>query len=649
MGFGYRPEIDGLRAFAVIPVILFHMGLSWLPGGYIGVDVFFVISGFLITSIIKKELEQGTFSFGDFWARRVRRIVPAMIVVTSTTLAVTYAFVFGPDQQAIGKQGLVALLSVANIYFWRITGDYWGAAAEESPFLHAWSLSVEEQFYLFFPVVTWLIFRFQSLRLQICILTAVISSLALFLWGLQAYPIATFYLLPTRVWELGTGCLLAVSLSNQTPKYANSGIFAIAGLGMVFVSYLFIDKPNGGLGLAVVGAALIIAFGGTGLCNKLLSQRAIVNIGKISYSLYLWHWPVLILGSHLGLGGPAVVDKVVLLFATYLLAFATYHLVEKPTRQRKGIIPVIVGCSFVAIGASAFLAYRTVRYDTSDYATPHWYGLYFDLKPGNELNEDFERIVETMDVPKREVSRDAYKKGGIIVGQGDSSPRVVVLGDSHGVMWSNAIRTVTEKLKVKTSFISMNAESPFISLPLSGKQGGNYLSPEEKFAYDKSRMDLIKEWKPDLVILCCRWSGANEAITEDLLGFLEKHSRRVLLMEQPPELQGIGNHNALQYFVYRGIRPESGVRRYFPQGNISHVEEGRNLVRVLAAKHHNCGYIAVHDLYTKESNALILDGANVLFVDDDHLTTYGAQIAGPRIEQSITEAIQNHPKDLTQN
>ena len=149
---GYRPEIDGLRAVAVIPVILFHMGLSWIPGGFIGVDVFFVISGFLITSIIKTELDQGGFSFSNFWARRVRRILPAMIFVSACTLAFAYVFVFLPEQQAIGKQALAALFSVANIYFWLSTGDYWGNASEESPFLHAWSLSVEEQFYLFFPI-----------------------------------------------------------------------------------------------------------------------------------------------------------------------------------------------------------------------------------------------------------------------------------------------------------------------------------------------------------------------------------------------------------------------------------------------------------------------------------------------------------------
>ncbi|MEM8671745.1 MAG: acyltransferase [Planctomycetota bacterium] len=209
-GIEYRPEIDGLRAFAVIPVILFHFGADWIPGGFVGVDVFFVISGFLITSILKRDLENGTFSIRDFWARRIRRILPAMIFVTACTLAVSHAFVFRPEQLKIGEQALASVLSLANVYFWRHTGDYWGTEAEQSPFLHAWSLSVEEQFYLFFPCILWLIYRYRPRWLQGFVLAGIVGSLALFLWGVEAHPTATFYLLPTRIWELGAGSLLGL-------------------------------------------------------------------------------------------------------------------------------------------------------------------------------------------------------------------------------------------------------------------------------------------------------------------------------------------------------------------------------------------------------------------------------------------------------
>lgn len=173
----YRPELDGLRAFAVVPVILFHMGFSWLSGGYIGVDVFFVISGFLIASILIREIGTDDFSMREFWSRRVRRILPAMLVVIAATLAVTYLFVFKGDHGPIGRQAMSALISITNIYFWKNAGDYWGEAEESSPFLHTSSLSVEEQFYLFFALAIWLIVGFRPAWLKGLMLLAILFQL----------------------------------------------------------------------------------------------------------------------------------------------------------------------------------------------------------------------------------------------------------------------------------------------------------------------------------------------------------------------------------------------------------------------------------------------------------------------------------------
>jgi len=155
----YRPEIDGLRAIAVIPVILFHMGFQWIPGGFIGVDVFFVISGFLITSIILQDVGQERFSYSDFWLRRIRRILPALMVMVFTISIVGSIVLYAPQISNLGEHGLAALLSLANIDFWLHAGNYWGASAKDSPFLHTWTLSVEEQFYLFFPFLLILLLR----------------------------------------------------------------------------------------------------------------------------------------------------------------------------------------------------------------------------------------------------------------------------------------------------------------------------------------------------------------------------------------------------------------------------------------------------------------------------------------------------------
>ena len=638
-GFGYRPEIDGLRAIAVIPVILFHMGLSWIPGGYIGVDVFFVISGFLITSIIKKELDQGTFSFRDFWARRIRRILPAMVFMTACTLAATYVFVLRSEYQAIGKQALAALLSVANIYFWRTTGDYWGTAAEESPFLHTWSLSVEEQFYLFFPIAMWLVFRFRSRWLQGCILAAVIVSLALFLWGSQAYPTATFYLLPTRVWELGTGCLLAVSISNQSPKNSNFGVFAIAGLGMIVLSYRFFDIPNAGLGLAVVGTALIIAFGQVGLCNKLLSHRSVVHIGKISYSLYLWHWPVLVLSVPLGLSWPGFSDKVVLIGATYLLALGTYHLVEKPTRRRHAIVPPILVSGTLVASVALWMVLGQRYYDTTAYSearyitfdcSPNQKGLEFPPRPYQLLNAP--RFATTV-IENPYYQPDAFFGEGIRIGNRSIAPEIVVIGDSHGCMWSDAIATVAREDGISAAFYCMRGVHPFVDIsPSSNKD------KQEITRFHHAKLSHIETWKPRLVIVGMVWEKNDIPAARAFVDFAKQQGSQVLLIEDPPRFP-CGNVNAMQWLASKHIKPIAGERQFVTTKLDAPTEKERGVVRLLAESYDHVHFLPTYDLYSSDSGVLALDGRDVMYLDDDHLLQAGARKIIPRLRAEISKIL----------
>ena len=218
----YRAEIDGLRAVAVIPVVLFHINNDLLPGGYIGVDIFFVISGFLITSIILDEYKRGVFSFPSFWLRRIRRILPVLTAMVLSTLAVGAYITHAPSKNDIGAQGLASLLSYANISHWIIAGNYWGPAAERSPFLHAWSLSIEEQFYLLFPLLLFIALKYFHKWVALVFSILTLSSIMLFFIGTQTHPSATFYLLPTRAWELGVGVLLAVASFRNRKQYDNN-------------------------------------------------------------------------------------------------------------------------------------------------------------------------------------------------------------------------------------------------------------------------------------------------------------------------------------------------------------------------------------------------------------------------------------------
>lgn len=621
-GIGYRLEIDGLRAVAVIPVILFHMGLSWIPGGFIGVDVFFVISGFLITSIIRKELEDGTFSFRDFWARRVRRILPAMISVTACTLAATYFFVFRPDQQPIGKQALAALMSVANIYYWLTTGDYWGTAAEDSPFLHAWSLSVEEQFYLFFPIAMWLIFRFQRRRLQGAIATATVGSLALFLWRCNAHPASTFYLLPTRMWELGAGCLLAVSPTLSSPPSQNShvGVFATVGLGMVVLSYIFFDMLSGGLGLAVVGTALIISCGQSGLCNRFLSQRPLVHIGKLSYSLYLWHWPILVLARLTGVDSDGALDKVVLIAATYLLALGTYHLVEKPTRRRNGLVPKILASGTLVAGIAFAMAVIPNKYDASQFNQAKFFDYSPDPKWELALGPRWLNITRA----NPGYYPDALKNGGIRIEDESEEPKLVVVGDSHAQMWSDAIATVSKSNNIPTAFFSQCGE----------RWWDADFDKEESFVYQ-----FVEEWKPQVVVVALSWRQKRGAGIEQFLQFAGAQGSRVLLIEDPPWLLPCGQRSSIQWLASRGIKPVEGKRQYLLFEDETPAEGGRQWVRALADKYEFADLVPVFDLYTTSDGIMVLDGKDAIHIDIDHLSSHGAHIAVRRLQAAILNGI----------
>lgn len=613
----YRPEIDGLRAVAVIPVLLFHIERSILPGGFIGVDVFFVISGFLITSILRRDMEEGTFSFRDFWARRVRRIFPAMIFVTACTLAFTYVFVFRPEQQMIGQQALAALLSVANIYFCRSDGDYWGTAAEESPFLHAWSLSVEEQFYLCFPIAMWLIFRFRRRWLPSCIAVIAVGSLALFLRGGEERPVETFYLLPTRVWELCTGCLLAVSQNDKSSGHSGYGIFATVGLSLIILSYFFFETLGGGLGLAVVGAACIISFGQIGSCNRILSLRPLVHIGRISYALYLWHWPVLVLAEAIGVDWDGPSDKLLLAVATYVLAVCTYLFIEKPTRGRPGIVvPIFVSAMAVGVAALCMAVFPRVYTAEDGFVTP------------------VERIGVYDIHPITSSSKSRFRNGGIVSLRGAPRPDLVLLGDSHAVCCAHIIDEIAERNRISTAFYAMSGSDPFCKIPPRAEQRrARLLSPDLQLEVDETLLKYLAEWQPRVVVISCRWEHVDEKQAHQFLEWLSEQQIRVLLLEDPPYIAIPQDRNAMKIALYSGMR-YTGGRKYWPVKNSS----TNDIAHRFAGKFQNVDIIPVQNVYMSGQSALLFDDRDVVYDDDDHLTISGVRLAVVPMEEAIVQA-----------
>ena len=627
---GYRPEIDGLRAFAVIPVILFHLGLSAFRGGNLGVDVFFVISGFLITSIVKREADTGAFSFRKFWARRIRRIMPAMLAVTIASLLFTAFFVYRPDQTAIYRQSAWALLSGANFYFWKYVGDYWGVAASQSPFLHMWSLAVEEQFYLFVPPAIWLVYKFSPKHLLAVVMTVLAASLAVFLWQMNRNPVGTFYLLPTRAWELAAGCALAVA--GVKSKGAWQAALGAVGLALVVASYFIVsaEKASAAMILPVVGTVLIIAFARSGPAFAMLANPVTVYIGKLSYSLYLWHWPVIVF--------PLYMDKHLPIWQSLVLmsvlSVLSYYLVETPTRHAKKIVPYMIAGVLATAGIAIALAISPRHYDTRAFDKPQLYIRAYDSNP---TAPPIDHTWDTMNLLPAQAGKKAFVEGGVRSGQG--YPKVVLFGDSHATFWAPVVRDCTDKLGIPASFWVMSGVDPFFTLPPTApKNIPWFISKENLLAYDQARIDLLAKWKPKVVVIASRWSVKSADKVRPFIDYVSANAGHVLLIEQPPELP-IGNRNVLDYLCYKGFTPHGSETQYYDTANADGVKRGSDMLKMLAATHPNVSVIPTFDLYDHGTQTRVLDGKQVVYMDDDHLTFYGASLAEGRIEQAIAEAL----------
>jgi peptidoglycan/LPS O-acetylase OafA/YrhL len=332
----YRPEIDGLRAIAVLPVILFHAGFSTFSGGFVGVDVFFVISGYLITSIIAKDIAAGTFSLRDFYERRARRILPALLLVMLCCIPFAWMWMLPMEMKAFSASVVSVCLFASNFLFWHQTG-YFDAAAELKPLLHTWSLAVEEQFYIIFPIAILLLWRLGRRNVIWSIAIVAVLSLALSEYASRYNPTANFYLLPTRAWELMTGALCSFAVIR--PSIARDNLLSLAGLAAIAVSVFAFDEnipfPSLYALLPVLGTCAILVFARQGTqVGSLLSLRPVVGIGLISYSAYLWHQPLFAFARLRALKEPTWPFMLLLAVVSIALAYLSWRYVEVPARRR---------------------------------------------------------------------------------------------------------------------------------------------------------------------------------------------------------------------------------------------------------------------------------------------------------------------------
>jgi peptidoglycan/LPS O-acetylase OafA/YrhL len=450
----YRPEIDGLRAVAIIPAVFYHAGFGV---GFASIVIFFVISGYLITTIILKDLIDDKFSLVDFYERRVRRILPAMFFVMLVCLPFAWFWLMPADFRQFSRSVIGVATFTNNLVLLSESG-YFEAEVTLKPLMAMWSLAVEEQYYIIFPLLLILIWRFAKHLIVPALVIIFLCSLGYAEWSARNEPGAAYFILQTRIWELLAGAFAAIYLINRSEKPTASGIdqtFSLLGLLLIIYSLLMFDKGMIWPGLyaliPVGGAILIILFAGNGtFVNWLLSNRFFVGIGLISYSVYLWHQPIFAFYRHIALGQTSTPVYLLLILLSYLLAILSYRYIETPVRRRNGmvsqkgvfIIALVAALFFIAVGSYAPALAKKYALDAEQTA---YLGFFDNLRPKMKYMEregvndafrhecnfyDYEkyRYGKPTQIPVAELAKECIQRD-------QSKPYSLLLwGDSHAQM-----------------------------------------------------------------------------------------------------------------------------------------------------------------------------------------------------------------------
>lgn len=668
----YRAEIDGLRAVAVLPVILFHAGSTLFSGGYVGVDIFFVISGYLITDILLKDLEGGKFSIARFYERRARRILPALTVVVLCSLPAAW-FLLLPEtmeQFAASVAGVGSFTS--NFVFWLQSG-YFDEAAELKPLLHTWSLAVEEQYYIVYPLLLAALWRYGTRVIFSVLLLITLASLALAHWMLLKDPAAAFFLFPTRAWELALGGLCALYLrywERRVPA-AMDQVMAVAGLVLIGYAVVTFDDatptPSIHTLVPTVGAVLIILFAkARTLVARLLSLAPVVAIGLISYSAYLWHQPVLaFLRIHSNTMELSLAQASASIAVTLLLAAVTWRWVEQPFRRRsvqpvriKWYVPSAGALVAVAtVGVGLYLAPVTRSDQLLNFEAPS-----VDNVRVYESTQAFERIgierTSKWNAAKAFVNTEAPAE----------ACRILAMGDSHAWRMGPFLRHVASETGCEAHIVNFTGCPPlFDHYKVYHMRHQNY-APRRQAAC-KAQTEVWEQHLRDRdpgyshVLLASRWNWlvgerryASTNIREDAILPHDVPADRVDEIDRVDTLAGalrrtvdvIGSVNAktivigqipVQLFDVKDIRSIAELREVKPP--MAKVRErqrafDRAVERSGITDNPAVTYIrSIEFLCDLDAGACRnTDGRNALYWDDDHFSAYGSfQFAGWVLER----------------
>lgn len=616
----YRPEIDGLRAFAIIPVVLYHAGLLGLRGGFVGVDVFFVISGYLITSIILSERQAGTFTLWRFYKRRIRRILPAMFLVLVVAMGLAWLLLLPKAMEAFGRSLLGVLTFSSNHYFFKESG-YFDVSSDIKPLLHTWSLAVEEQFYIVFPLLCLALIWLGRAAMMTGLLILVGASLIASQLMLQSDPSAAFFLLPFRAWELGLGCLVGLWLFGRQQGRSHQAA-SLVGLCMVMASFIFLDAevpfPGVNALLPTVGTCLVILFAGQGTwVNWLLSRQVLVAVGLISYSLYLWHQVLFAFVRYRLPEDPSMAVLIGLIVLSIGLAIVSYWLVETPFRRHAsmgfGRVGAILGVAFIAIASFGYSGKETSGFP-SRFDVPAFVQRGAFAFPDTTNGWCFYSINSEPDL---EVGAPGQ---ACDLGDPDGRIKALLVGDSFAGQYEPFWDAVGKDTGIKIRSVTTNWCFPSLSDRFPGPAGGR---AEAQCQSNRLFLrDHVADY--DIVILGGQWTAvAKNGWLDDVSGLLAvlatNPDQIQIVMPSPPQTAP----QSVEAAAY-GVGPTLDVRsRREVQAQAANTALAAFADQVPSARFLSRDMMfsngAETSQYTSEGKPFSLDGA--------HISIYGAQSA----------------------
>jgi peptidoglycan/LPS O-acetylase OafA/YrhL len=620
----YRPDIDGLRAVAVLAVVAFHAAPGRLPGGFIGVDVFFVISGFLISSILLNSLEKGSFSLLEFYQRRVRRIFPALFVVLLACAVAGWLFLLPSEYQQLGKHMAAGTAFVSNFALWNESG-YFDISAMYKPLLHLWSLGIEEQFYIFWPLMLWYAYK-KNWSLPLTIGALAIASFILNIYLTGTDKSSAFYLPFPRFWELLVGALLACTVSTRqtlvSPVFSN--IQSIAGMLFLATGFLLIDEegafPGWWVLMPVMGSALMISAGPQAFFNRwILSNRMMVWVGLISYPLYLWHWPIL---SFLRImEGQEILQlhRIIAVATSFVLAWLTYALIEKPVRNSVHKISTVfklLGLMTV-IGLFGLAAYTTGGFKNRSSAMPEV------ANAGDIGQAEFFAYIKNRFypcTPKTIWDDVAPELGGVRCYQSKPSDvkTLAIIGDSHA---EHLFIGVAESLPLDNVVFYPTGEMPFISNKQLEKTFNYVLNDPSINAVMLNAIWIRKidhpefsEWKKDL-----------QATVDELTSA----GKTVYLIDDVPEFSF--QPSRCKFIGRLGI--DNKCRDDDAKGYLSY----RPVFDEIAKRNQKVRVVHTYESFCRAGHCEMAEDGILLFRDDHHLNINGSKKIGPIIAREVNE------------